>query len=124
MRKSYVIFPRRELLFETFCNAVNEYFATARAASASHGLSHKKDMSDKAVLPCPSLIRMVLFIIITLQRNFLFEIRLFTMSLIMRSHNLFSWSVALELHTGGIKKIPRLILENADRCLDSPLRAE
>lgn len=87
MRKSYVIFHRRELLFKTFCNSVNEYSATARAASASHCLSHKKDMSYKAVRLCPSLIRMVLFINIALQKNFLFEMRPFTMSLIMRLCN-------------------------------------
>lgn len=109
--KSYVIFHRRELLFKTFCNAVNEYSPMARAASASHCLSHKKDMSYKAVLPCPSLIRIVLFINIALQRNFLFEMIPFTMSLIMRLYNLFSWSVAVELPTGEIKKIPRLSLE-------------
>lgn len=110
MSKSYVIFHRRELLFKTFCNVVNEYSATARADSTSHCLSHKKDVSYEAVLPCSSLIRIVLFINMAQQKNFLFEMRPFIMSLIMRLHNLFSWSVALQLHTGEIKRIPRLHL--------------
>lgn len=119
MRKSCVIFHRRELLFKAFCNAVNEYSSIARAASASHRLSHKKDMSYKAVLPCPSLIRVVLFINTAVQNNFLFKVRPFSFSLIMRLHSLFSLSMELKLPTGEIKKILRLGL-----CLDASLRVE
>lgn len=101
---------------------MNDYPATARAASASHCLSHKKDVSYKPVLPCPVLIRTVLFINIALLKNFVFEIKPFTMSLIMRSHHLFSWSVALELLM-KFKKFQGSVWKHANRSLDSSARA-
>lgn len=62
MRKIWVVFYSRELLFKTFCNAVTEYTTIATAANASHCLSHKKGMSYRALLSHSSLFRMVLFI--------------------------------------------------------------
>lgn len=88
-----------------------------------HCLSHKNDMSYKAVLPCPSLIRTILFINIVLLKNFLLEMRLFKMNLIMRLHNLFSWSVALELLMKS-KKFQVSVWKNDIRYLDSSPRAD
>lgn len=111
------------MLFKIFCSAVSNYPGTARAASASHCLSHKNDMSYKAVLPCPSLIRTILFINIVLLKNFLLEMRLFKMNPVMRLHNLFSWSVALELLMKS-KKFQVSVWKNDNGYLDSSPRAD
>jgi len=80
-------------------------------------------MSYKAVLPCPSLIRTILFINIVLLKNFLLEMRLFKMNPVMRLHNLFSWSVALELLMKS-KKFQVSVWKNDNRYLDSSPRAD